>query len=82
MKRVLSGFLILGILMSVLTACGQNAEENPASGSPEITEADSASPSAEDVEHDYLKDDLPNDVSYDGYTFRISASETEPEYIE
>lgn len=84
MKRSLSCLLALITLMGSvsLASCGsQPANENVTEAVSDDTTAPETT-TAEETTADPLADNLPDDVSYDGYIFRIGASIKEPEYIQ
>ena len=84
MKRILSSVLLAAMLLGI-TACG-NTPAAPADTADTAGASDTTAPaettSAEpETTADPLADNLPDDVNYNGYAFRIGATSQDPQWI-
>jgi len=77
-KQILAALLASLMLVTALAACSSDPAETTAADTTAETPVDTTT--AEETTADPLADNLPNDVNYDNYTFRIGASETEPQW--
>ncbi len=78
-KRIIALLLAAMMSASALIACS----DSPSGDSTDTSAPDSTADTTtvEETTADPLADDLPNDVKYDNYTFRIGASSKDMEFI-
>ncbi len=81
-RRISALLLASVMLVSALAACSApDTDDTPeTSVSADTTAADTTT--VEETTADPLADNLPNDVNYDNYTFRIGSSEKEAQWYE